>query len=89
MRLLVTLVPLLCTGCVAAWGGSYHVAAANSNAVTVEFDPAVVNLPSVLRAAQSECEKFNRDAVLNSTSSGNLGIVVNTYRCEPKIEASN
>lgn len=77
----------LCTGCVALWGGSYNVAASNSNAVTIEFDPAVVNLPAALRAAQTECEKFGRDAVLSSTSRGNRGILVNTYRCEPKAQA--
>lgn len=73
---------MLAGGCVAVWGDSYNVAAANSSSVTIEFDPAVVNLPKVLAAAQAECDKFGKDAVLDNTSPGNLGIVVNTYRCE-------
>lgn len=73
---------LLVTGCVAVWGKSYNVALSNSRSVVIEYDPAVVNLPSMLNAAQDECSKFGKDAVLDSTSRGNLGILVNTYRCE-------
>lgn len=72
------------SACVAAWGASYNVALANSRSVVVEYDPAVVNLTAMLTAAQAECEKFDKDAVLDSTSSGNLGIKVNTYRCETR-----
>lgn len=82
MRALMLLPLLLCGGCVAVWSGSYNVAASNSNSVTIEYDPVVVSMPAVLKAAQAECEKFGRDAVLANTSRGNLGIVVNTYRCE-------
>ena len=64
------------------WGKSYNVALANSRSVVVEYDPAVINLPAMLGAAQAECDKFGKDAVLDSTSRGNLGILVNTYRCE-------
>ncbi|MEQ8300224.1 MAG: hypothetical protein RH945_06740 [Hyphomonas sp.] len=72
------------SGCVAAWGSSYNVALANSRSVVVEYDPAVVNLTAMLTAAQAECEKFGKDAVLDSTANGNLGIKVNTYRCESR-----
>jgi hypothetical protein len=72
------------SGCVAAWGSPYNVALANSRSVVVEYDPAVVNLTAMLTAAQAECEKFDKDAVLDSTSNGNLGIKVNTYRCETR-----
>jgi hypothetical protein len=83
-RLIILLAALGCSGCAAAWGGSYNVAFANSNAVSIEYDPAIVNVPALLRAAQAECERFGRDAVLDGSSRGNLGIIVNTYRCEPK-----
>lgn len=75
---------LILSGCVAVWGKSYNVALANSRSVVVEYDPAVVNLPAMLRAAQMECDKFGKDAILDSTSRGNLGILVNTYRCETR-----
>jgi hypothetical protein len=77
-------VAVLASGCVAAWGNSYNIALANSRSVVVEYDPAVVNLPAMLTAAQAECEKFEKDAVLDGTSKGNLGIKVNTYRCESR-----
>jgi len=72
------------SGCVAVWGQSYNVALANSRSVVIEYDPAVINLPSMLQAAQTECDKFGKDAVLDGTSSGNLGILVNTFRCETR-----
>lgn len=74
----------LCAGCVAVWGQSYNVAMANSRSVVIEYDPVVVNMPSMLQAAQNECDKYGKDAVLDNTGSGNLGIRVNTYRCEAR-----
>ena len=62
------------TGCVAKWGKSYNVAMANSRSVVIEYDPLVVNLPAMLQAAQAECAKYGKDAVLDSRDSGNLGI---------------
>lgn len=79
-----TVIVLICSGCVAVWGDSYNVASSNSNSVTIEYDPVVVSIPRMLSAAQSECDKYNRDAVLLNTSSGNKGISVNTYRCESR-----
>jgi len=78
------LLSMATSACVAAWGSSYNVALANSRSVVVEYDPAIVNLTAMLTAAQAECEKFDKDAVLDSTSNGNLGIKVNTYRCESR-----
>jgi len=79
---------LLCaavlSGCVAVWGKSYNVALANSRSVVIEYDPIVVNLPALLSEAQASCDKFGKDAVLHSVTSGNLGIEVNTYRCETR-----
>jgi hypothetical protein len=75
---------VLLSGCVAVWGESYNVALANSRSVVIEYDPAVINVPSMLNAAQAECNKFGKDAVLDGTSRGNLGILVNTYRCETR-----
>jgi hypothetical protein len=84
LRAVVLAALLSTTGCAAAWGSSYNVALANSRSVVVEYDPAIVNLSAMLNAAQAECEKFDKDAVLDSTSNGNLGIKVNTYRCETR-----
>jgi hypothetical protein len=83
-KLVIIFFILLVTGCVAVWGKSYNVALSNSRSVVIEYDPAVINLPSMLKAAQDECSKFGKDAVLDSTSRGNLGILVNTYRCESR-----
>lgn len=73
---------LLCTGCVAVWGKSYNVAMSNSRSVVIEYDRMVANMPAILNAAQAECDKYKKDAVLDSVSGGNMGIRVNTYRCE-------
>lgn len=80
----VLLSAALLSGCVAVWGKSYNIALANSRSVVIEYDPTVVNLPSLLGAAQGNCEKYGKDAVLHSVSSGNLGIKVNTFRCETR-----
>ena len=86
MRILITiLIMFAISGCVAVWGKSYNVALANSRSVVIEYDPAVVNLSAMLNAAQTECDKFGEDAVLNGTGRGNLGILVNTYRCETRV----
>ena len=74
----------LLSGCVAAWGSSYNVAMSNSRSVVIEYDRVVANLPAMLNAAQTECNKYGKDAVLDSVSGGNLGIRVNTYRCETR-----
>ncbi len=81
-KIVIIICIFLVTGCVAVWGKSYNVALSNSRSVVIEYDPAVINLPSMLKAAQDECSKFGKAAVLDSTSRGNLGILVNTYRCE-------
>lgn len=84
LRLPLFVLPLISAGCVAAWGGSYNVAAANSRSVVIEYDPVVVNMPALLQAAQSACDEYGKDAVLDRTDKGNLGIRVNTYRCETR-----
>lgn len=72
-------------GCVAVWGNSYNVAMANSRSVVIEYDPLLVNMSSVMNAAQTECSKFGKDAVLDSQTEGNTGVRVNTYRCETRV----
>lgn len=75
---------LLLSGCVAAWGSSYNVAMSNSRSVVIEYDRVIANMPAMLNAAQAECNKYKKDAVLDNVSGGNLGIRVNTYRCETR-----
>lgn len=70
------------SSCVAVWGKSYNVALVNSRSVVIEYDPAVVNLPAMLAAAQEGCSRYGKDAMLDSVTEGNLKIRVNTYRCE-------
>ena len=83
LRYLISIgIVFLLSGCVVKWGKSYNVAMANSRSVVVEYDPLVVNLPAMLQAAQTECSKYGKDAVLDSRDTGNYGIKVNTYRCE-------
>lgn len=78
------------TGCVAIWGRSYNVAEASSASVVVEYDPAVIDYPAMERAAQIECERHGKGAVLDSTGNGNyIGIRVNTYRCEYESQKSS
>lgn len=72
------------TGCVAVWGKSYNVAMSNSRSVVIEYDRVVANMPAMLQAAQAECDKYKKDAVLDNVSTGNLSILVNTYRCETR-----
>ncbi len=69
----------------AVWGKSYNVAMSNSRSVVIEYDRAVVSLPAMLQAAQTECDKYGKDAVLDNVAGGNIGIRVNTYRCETRI----
>ncbi|MDZ4056827.1 MAG: hypothetical protein U1D69_07640 [Polynucleobacter sp.] len=69
-------------GCVTVWGKSYNVALSNSSSIVIEYDPAVVDVPAMLNVAQNHCAQYKRDAILDSTSDGNLGIKVNTYKCE-------
>ena len=78
------LITISCSGCVAVWGKSYNVAMANSRSVAIEYDRMVANMPAMLQAAQFECDKHKKDAVLDSVSGGNIGIRVNTYRCETR-----
>lgn len=70
------------SSCVLVWGKSYNVAMSNSRSVVIEYDRVVINLPAMHQAAQNECAKYNKDAVLDNISGGNLSIIVNTYRCE-------
>ena len=72
------------SGCVAVWGSSYNIAMSNSRSVVIEYDRVIANMPAMLNAAQAECNKYGKDAVLDNVSGGNLGIRVNTYRCETR-----
>jgi|GEM_PF-4937656 len=78
------LMVMSCSGCVAVWGKSYNVAMSNSRSVVIEYDRMVANMPAMLQAAQAECDKYKKDAVLDNVSGGNIGIRVNTYRCETR-----
>ena len=69
------------SGCVAAWGGPYNVALANESGITIEFDPAIINIPRISAVAQEHCAKVGKNALLDNQGDGNLGIRVNTYRC--------
>ena len=71
-------------GCIFVWGKSYNVALANSRSVVIEYDPTWINMPAMLNAAQEACDKYDKDAFLTSTSRGNKGILVSTYRCETR-----
>ena len=75
---------ILLSGCAAVWGGSYNIAVSNSRSVVIEYDRVIANMPAILNAAQAECDKYGKDAVLDAVSGGNLGIRVNTYRCETR-----
>ena len=75
---------LILSGCAVKWGASYNVALQNSRSVVIEYDPTFINVPAMLNAAQQACSAYGKDAVLESTSPGLLGIVVNTYRCETR-----
>lgn len=81
-KLTVVGIALTPAGCVATWGKSYNVALRNERSIVIEYDPALVNLPTVLKVAQDHCGQYGRSAVLDSQTSGNLAIDVNTYRCE-------
>lgn len=83
--MVIALCALMLSGCVAVWGNSYNVAMANSRSVVIEYDPLFVNMTSVMNAAQTECSKFGKDAVLDSQTEGNTDVQVNTYRCEHRI----
>ena len=86
MKLLtILLTTIALTGCAAVWGSSYNVAMANSRSVVIEYDRVIANMPALLNAAQAECHKYGKDAVLDTVSGGNLGIRVNTYRCETRV----
>jgi len=85
MNIIFTIISaMLLSGCVAAWGSSYNVAMSNSRSVVIEYDRVIANMPAMLNAAQAECNKYGKDAVLDSVAGGNLGIRVNTYRCETR-----
>ncbi len=75
---------VFCAGCVAVWGKSYNVAMANSRSVVIEYDPMVANVPAMLQAAQASCDQYKKDAVLSNVTGGNMGIRVNTYKCETR-----
>lgn len=76
-------VPL--AGCVAVWGNDYKVSFANSSAVTIEYDPASFPTARVNRAAQAECDKYQKDAVLDRTTPAFMGILTASYRCQPRL----
>ena len=76
------------SGCVAVWGASYNVALANSRSIVIEYDRSVVRVPQILMVAQQHCEKYGADALLSSVTSGNIGIVVNTYACVERIKSN-
>ncbi len=82
--LLTILMATLSSACVAVWGSSYNVALSNSRSVVIEYDPVVVSMPALLQAAQEACDHYGKDAVLDSVDRSNLGIRVNTYRCESR-----
>lgn len=84
VRISLVVLTLFLGGCVVVWGQSYNVAMSNSRSVVIEYDRMVANMPAMLQAAQAECDKHRKDAVLDSVSGGNIGIRVNTYRCETR-----
>ena len=73
---------LACSGCVALWQDDHKVEASTGSAVTIEYDPLLLASDRVASAAQSECNKFQRIAVLDHVRKGLTWTKIADFRCE-------
>jgi hypothetical protein len=73
---------LACSGCVALWQDDHKVEASTGLAVTIEYDPLLLASDHVNSAAQSECGKFQRVAVLDHVRKGLTWTKIADFRCE-------
>jgi hypothetical protein len=73
---------LACSGCVALWQDDHKIEASTGLAVTIEYDPLLLASDRVASAAQSECGKSERVAVLDHVRKGLTWTKIADFRCE-------
>jgi hypothetical protein len=73
---------LACSGCVALWQDDHKIEASTGLAVTIEYDPLLLTSDRVASAAQSECGKSERVAVLDHVRKGLTWTKIADFRCE-------
>jgi hypothetical protein len=73
---------LACTGCIAIWQSDHKIEASTGEAVIIDYDPILLTSDRVSNAAQAECGRFQRVAVLDHIRSGRTWTKIAKYRCE-------
>jgi hypothetical protein len=64
-------------GCVALWGGGYHIESENSQSITMKYDSHFASLSEVQNVAEAECRHYGKRAISqNSTSAWGITTVV-------------
>jgi hypothetical protein len=73
---------LICSGCVAIWQDDHKVETSDGSAVAIEYDPLLLGAERVKPIAQSECERFQKVAVLYHIEKGFTWTRVARFHCE-------
>lgn len=69
-RLGLVLMPCLVSGCVAVWGGAYHVESEDASGGAIRYDHVVISERAVQVHANEICEKYNKVAVIYNEQYG-------------------
>lgn len=76
---------IACAGCVAIWQSDHRVTSSSEWAVSVDYDPLLTGPDNIARAADTECSKFQRRAILEQVRQGRTWTKIAHFRCENEV----
>ena len=72
----------LLSGCVAAWGGSYHIESETPSSIVIKYDPAITDIQAVQLVAEDHCQKFSKGAAPDVITKSGWAISTASFICK-------
>lgn len=69
-QIIVAFISFLLSGCIAVWGGAYHVESEDSSGGAIRYDHVVISVRAVFVHANEICAKYQKVAVVERESYG-------------------
>lgn len=82
--LIMLSIAVAASGCIAAWGSSYKVQLETPSLIAIDFDPGATTMGNVQVVAQQHCDKYGKDAILQSSDTSGWGIRSATFLCQAR-----
>lgn len=82
LRLEIVAIPLLLSGCVAVWGGSYQIESQTPEAIIVQYDTNFIDESDVQKLASEHCQTVHKTALLQAHDTNMWNISTEKFLCQ-------